>query len=164
MTTPGECVDGYRAQSLPLAYDTQLAFHMISLSQPRDVDFGNIISDRAYIMTNSLQSLCADKQLWPILVLLSSPSVQLSHNRAKRKGASETQAMGNLLSSLLKVCQMGSSDGRVVLLKGLPESQDSKCHCRTVPLPVQTHSSRDYSEAARAAFHRKKFLNAIPKK
>lgn len=52
--TPGECVDGYRAQSLPFAYDTQLAFHMISLSQPRDVDFGNIISDRAYIMVNQI--------------------------------------------------------------------------------------------------------------
>lgn len=52
--TPGECVDGYRAQSLPFAYDTLLAFHLISLSQPRDVDFGNIISDRPCIMVNQI--------------------------------------------------------------------------------------------------------------
>ncbi|KAF4790921.1 hypothetical protein TURU_135831 [Turdus rufiventris] len=52
--TPGKCVDGYRVQSLPFAYDTQLAFHKISLSQPRDVDFGNIISDRPYIMLNQI--------------------------------------------------------------------------------------------------------------
>lgn len=52
--TPGKCVDGYRVQSLPFAYDTQLAFHKISLSQPRDVDFGIIISDRPYIMLNQI--------------------------------------------------------------------------------------------------------------
>lgn len=47
------------------------------------------------------------------LLVLSLPyififyfQVQLSHNRAKCKGASEAQAMGNLLSSLLKVCQV----------------------------------------------------------
>ncbi|KAM4792709.1 uncharacterized protein ACIQIH_009980 isoform 2-T2 [Cyanocitta cristata] len=38
-------------------------------------------------------------------MLLSSPSIQLSYNRAKCKGASEAQAMRNLLVSLLKVCQ-----------------------------------------------------------
>ncbi|RMC16146.1 hypothetical protein DUI87_08360 [Hirundo rustica rustica] len=55
--------------------------------------------------TNSPQSLCADNQSWPILVLLSSPSMQLSQNRAKCKGASEAQAVGDLLPSLLKVSQ-----------------------------------------------------------
>lgn len=52
--TPEECVVGYGAQNLPFAYDTQLAFQMISLSQPIDVDFGSIISDRPYIMVNHI--------------------------------------------------------------------------------------------------------------
>lgn len=50
--TPEERTVGYGVQSLPFAYNMQLAFQMISLSQPIDVDFGSIVSDRPYIMVN----------------------------------------------------------------------------------------------------------------
>lgn len=52
--TPEERVVGAGVQTLPFAYDTQLASQTISLSQPIDIDFGSIISDRPYIMVNHI--------------------------------------------------------------------------------------------------------------